>query len=107
MDCFIFNKDKINKNKDAAIIEGPDAVLNSSDENKPIITDNRPPITEKNTILRGLSEIFLAIAAGIISIPVINNNPTILIEIAMIAAIKIVNIALARSGFNPSASASS
>ena len=43
MDCFIFNKDKINKNKDAAIIEGPDAVLNSSDENKPIITDNRPP----------------------------------------------------------------
>ena len=50
---------------------------------------------------------FLAIAAGMISIPVINNNPTIFIEIAMIAAIKIVNTALARSGFNPSASANS
>ena len=55
----------------------------------------------------GLDEIFLAIAAGIINIPVINNKPTILIDMAMIAAIKIVNIALALSGFKPSASASS
>ena len=36
---------------------------------------------------------FLAIAAGIINIPVINNSPTILIEIAITAANKIVNIA--------------
>ena len=50
---------------------------------------------------------FLAIAAGIINIPVINNNPTILIDIAIIPAIKIVNIALALSGFKPSASANS
>ena len=50
MDCFILNKDKINKNKEAAIIDGPDAVLNSSEENKPIITDNKPPITEKINI---------------------------------------------------------
>ena len=33
---------------------------------------------------------FLAIAAGIINIPVISNNPTILIEIAITAANKIV-----------------
>ena len=50
---------------------------------------------------------FRAIAAGIINIPVINNNPTILIDIAITAAIKIVNIAFALSGFNPSASANS
>ena len=31
----MFNNDKINNNKDAAIIEGPDAVLNSSEENNP------------------------------------------------------------------------
>ena len=40
MDCFIFNNESINKIKDAVIIEGPDAVLNSSEENNPIITDN-------------------------------------------------------------------
>ena len=50
---------------------------------------------------------FLAIAAGIISIPVINSSPTIFIEIAIIAAIKIVNIAFILSGFMPSASAKS
>ena len=107
MDCFIFNNESINKIKDAVIIEGPDAVLNSNDENNPIITDSKPPIIENNTIICGLSETFLAIAAGIINIPVINNKPTIFIEIAIIAAIKIVNIAFALSGFNPSASANS
>ena len=50
MDCFILNKDKINKNNDAAIIDGPEAVLNSSEENSPSITDNKPPIIEKNII---------------------------------------------------------
>ena len=103
----MFSSDKINRNKEAAIIEGPEAVLNSSEENNPKITDNKPPIIEYITIFWGLEEIFLAIAAGIINIPVIKNQPTILIDIAMIAAIKIVNIALALSGFNPSASASS
>ena len=107
MDCFIFNNESINKIKDAVIIEGPDAVLNSSEENSPIITDNKPPIIEKSTIFFGVSDMFLAIAAGIINIPVINNSPTIFIEIAIIAAIKIVNIAFALSGFNPSASANS
>ena len=103
----MFSSDKINRNKEAAIIEGPEAVLSSSEENNPKITDNNPPIIEYITIFWGLEEIFLAIAAGIINIPVINNKPTILIDIAMIAAIKIVNIALALSGFNPSASANS
>ena len=50
MDCFIFNNESINKIKDAVIIEGPDAVLNSSEENNPIITDNKPPIIENITI---------------------------------------------------------
>ena len=89
------------------MIDGPEAVLNSNEENNPIITDNRPPIIEKITIFFGLSEIFRAIAAGMINIPVINNNPTILIEIAIIAAINIVKIAFALSGFKPSASANS
>ena len=97
----------MNNNKAALIIEGPDDVLNSNDENNPKITDNKPPIIEQMIIFCGLVEIFLAIAAGIINIPVINNNQTILIDIAMIAAIKIVNIAFALSGFKPSASANS
>jgi hypothetical protein len=36
----------MNKNKAAAIIDGPDDVLNSNEENKPKITDNNPPSTE-------------------------------------------------------------
>jgi hypothetical protein len=54
-----------------------------------------------------LSERFLAIAVGIINIPVINNTPTNLIEMAIIAANKIVNTAFALSGLRPSASAHS
>ena len=36
----------MNKNKEAAIIDGPEDVLNSSDANKPKITDNKPPSIE-------------------------------------------------------------
>ena len=72
-------------------------MLNSKDENRPINTANRPPIIEKITIFFGLSERFLAIAVGIINIPVINNTPTNLIEMAIIAANKIVNTAFALS----------
>ena len=97
----------MNKTNEAAIIDGPEDVLNSNDEYKPNTTDSNPPIIENITIFCGLSEIFLAIAGGIISIPVINNRPTILIDIDITAAIKIVNIALALSGFKPSASANS
>ena len=42
---------KINRNKEAAIIDGPEAVLNSNEENNPKITDNKPPIIEYMTIL--------------------------------------------------------
>ena len=34
----------------AAIIEGPEDVLNSSEEYSPKITDNKPPIIENRTI---------------------------------------------------------
>ena len=97
----------MNNTNEAAIIDGPEDVLNSNDEYKPNTTDSNPTIIENKTIFCGLSEIFLAIAAGIISIPVINNRPTILIDIAITAAIKIVNIAFALSGFKPYASANS
>ena len=97
----------MNNNKAAAIIDGPDGVLNSKEENNPINTDNNPPIIEYITIFFGLSERFLAIAVGIINIPVINSTPTNLIEMAIIAANKIVNTAFALSGLRPSACASS
>ena len=42
----MFNKDNINKIRAATIIEGPDDVLNSKEQNNPNITDNNPPITE-------------------------------------------------------------
>ena len=42
----MFNKDNINKINEATIIDGPDDVLNSKEENSPNITDNKPPITE-------------------------------------------------------------
>ena len=42
----MFNRESMNKNKAAAIIEGPEAVLNSKEENRPIITDNKPPTIE-------------------------------------------------------------
>ena len=36
----------MNKNNAAAIIDGPEDVLNSNEENKPKITDSKPPSTE-------------------------------------------------------------
>ena len=38
-----------NKTNAAVIIEGPEGVLISKDENKPIITDNKPPIIDNLT----------------------------------------------------------
>ena len=37
----------MNKNKAAAIIDGPEDVLNSKEENNPNITDNNPPILSR------------------------------------------------------------
>ena len=42
----MFNKDNMNNIKAATIIDGPDDVLNSNDENNHNITDNKPPIIE-------------------------------------------------------------
>ena len=42
----MFDKDNINKIKAATIMEGPDDVLNSKEQNNPNITDNNPPIIE-------------------------------------------------------------
>ena len=42
----MFNKDNMNNIKAATIIDGPDDVLNSNEENNPSNTDNNPPITE-------------------------------------------------------------
>ena len=42
----MLSKDNINKIKEAIIIDGPDDVLNSSETNKPNITDNKPPSIE-------------------------------------------------------------
>ena len=42
----MFNKDNMNNIKAATIIDGPDDVLNSKEENNPNITDNKPPIIE-------------------------------------------------------------
>ncbi len=36
----------MNKNKEAAMIDGPEDVLNSKEVNKPKITDSKPPSTE-------------------------------------------------------------
>ena len=72
----MFNKDKINKAKDATIIEGPEEVLNSNEVNNPNITDNKPPIIEKRTIFCGLSEMFRAMAAGIINICLLYTSPS-------------------------------
>ncbi len=99
--------DKQNNINAAVIIEGPEAELNSKDENNPIITDSNPPNIDNLTIWVGLLDTFLAMAAGIISIPVIKSSPTIFIEIAIIAANKTVKIVLYLSGFIPSASANS
>ena len=85
------------------MIDGPEALFNSKEENKPTNTDNNPPIMERMTICLGLFERFLAMAAGIINIPVISNKPTIFIEIAIIAANRTVKIAFAFSGLIPSA----
>ena len=46
----IYRRKKQNKTKAAVIIEGPEAELNSKDENSPINTDNKPPNIDSLTI---------------------------------------------------------
>jgi len=64
-------------------------------------TDNNPPTIDRITICLGLFERLRAIAVGIINNPVISSIPTILIEIAINAASKIVNIVFTLSDSCP------
>ena len=89
------------------MIVGPDAVLNSKEQNNPITTDKMPPIIENASICLGLLLIFLDIAGGIRSNPVISKTPIIFIEIAMTPAKSNVKIIFDLSGFMPSAAARS
>ena len=93
----------INNNNATTIIEGPEEVLISSETNNPAITDTTPAKVAIITIWRGLLLIFLAIAAGIKSKPVINKAPIILIDKAITPANKSVKIKLEISGRIPSA----
>ena len=89
--------------KATTIIEGPEEVLISKETNNPITTDKIPDKIEMIIICLGLVLMFLAIAAGIKSKPVINRAPIILIDKAITPANKSVNIKLETSGRIPSA----
>ena len=78
----------INRHDAPTTIEGPAGVSIKYDANKPMITASIPAITEKIAICSGELENNLAAAAGIISSDVINNAPTICIEIATSTATK-------------------
>ena len=89
------------------MIVGPEDVLSSNEVNKPAITDIIPTKVAKKTIWFGLLLIFLAVAAGIKSNPVINKAPIIFIERAITPANRRVNMKFETSGFIPSAADSS
>ena len=97
----------INNINATTIIVGPEDVLSSNEVNNPTITDIIPIKVAKKTILFGLLLIFLAVAAGINSNPVINKAPIIFIERAITPANRRVNIKFETSGFMPSAAARS
>ena len=42
----MLNKESTNRNNAAAMIDGPEEVLNSKEVNNPIITDSKPPTIE-------------------------------------------------------------
>ena len=83
---FLKNNEITNSINEVTIILGPDGVFNSKEQNKPITTDNMPPIIEIIIIWIGLELKFLDMAGGINSKPVINKTPIILIDIAIIPA---------------------
>ena len=88
-------------------IVGPVGVFHIIDVCKPVTNEKTPIIEDVIAICIGVEDKFLEADAGMIRRPVINNMPTIFIEIAITLAINKVNIAVARSGFNPSAFANS
>ena len=98
---------KIKTPKAIASIVGPVGEFQIIEVCNPSTTETSPITDEIIAICIGVDDKFLEAAAGIIRRPVINNIPTILIEIAITLAIRIVKIALARSAFKPSALANS
>ena len=72
----------INKNKEDKIIDGPVGKSNKIAVVTPTITDRHPIMIEQITICIGDLLIARELAAGIMSIAVIKNIPTILKEIA-------------------------
>ena len=93
--------------KAIAKIVGPEGEFQIIEDCKPRKTHATPIIEEIIAIWMGVEDKFREAAAGIISRPVISKIPTILIEMAITLAIKTVKIALAKSGFRPSALANS
>ena len=89
--------------KATTIIEGPEELLISKEANNPTTTDKIPDKIAMIIICLGLLLMFLAIAAGINSKPVIKRAPIILIDKAITPANKSVNIKLDTSGRIPSA----
>ena len=80
--------------KATTIIEGPEEVFISNEANNPTTTDKIPDKIAITIICLGLLLMFLAIAAGIKSKPVINSAPIIFIDKAITPANKRVNIKL-------------
>ena len=86
---------------------GPAGVSHSSDPSRPSQTDPTPTMAAMTAICSGDVEKRRAVAAGMISSAVISSTPTIFIDTAMTAAIRIMKTIFARSGCAPSAVASS
>ena len=87
--------------KATTIIEGPEEVFISKEANNPTTTDKIPDKIAMIIICLGLLLMFLAIAAGINSKPVIKRAPIILIDKAITPANKRVNIKLENYGYKP------
>ena len=91
----------------ATTILGPDGVSQVSELSSPAMTESTPMTEATISIWAGLVANRREAAAGIIKSEVINRTPTIFIEIAITAAISIMNISSVRLGSRPSASANS
>ena len=82
-------------------IVGPVEVFHIIEVCRPITTEQTPITEEIIAICIGVEDKFLEAAAGMIRRPVINNIPTIFIDIAMTLAISKVNICLLYTSPSP------
>ena len=103
------DKNEVSKNKKelTTTIVGPDGVSISTDKNIPKNTDNKPNNVATNAMNSGELTNLLEVAAGIISIEVINKIPIILTDIATTIVSIVVNNKLTNKGLIPSALARS